>query len=586
MLKKSILVFLKNNLSLIVLLFFGNISWSLTMVKSGLCWDAKCASGVGFWGPNGHDGIWHLAIIERLSRFSLESPVFAGESIRNYHLGFGIITALIHKITSIEISVLYFQILPVVFSLLIGLLVYKFILKWRGSKKEAWWSLFFVYFGSGFGFVVTLLRSGVITGESMFWSQQAVSTLVNPPFALSLIFMLSGFIFLIRYLEHGHLKDMILSSLFLGLLIQIKSYAGVLVLLGLGVSSLWQVIQKRKFSLLKVLILSSLISFAVFFPFIKQSSKMLVFQPFWFLETMMTYSDRLGWDRFYSAMTTYKMGKIWFKEILAYGAAFVIFLVGNMGSRIIGFYIFVKMFKKEIKFSEFEVFVFSIVFFAVSIPMFFVQKGTPWNTIQFFYYFLFFFSLFAGISLSGLLNKTKLIFKRLLLLLVLSLAFLGGWSTLCHYLPSVPPAKLSNEEHKALTYLAKQPDGVVLTYPFDNFKAKEAELNAPRPLYLYVSSAYVSAFSNKTVFLEDEVNLDITGYDWKSRREKVLGFISNLNEEEGRKFLKVNKIKYLYLVKVISPLPGEKLKLGESQLGLTQIFGNEEVDIFMVKSEI
>ncbi|MFH1864186.1 MAG: hypothetical protein ABIJ85_04800, partial [bacterium] len=534
MLKKSTLVFLKNNLSLIVLLFVGTISWSLTMVKSGLCWDAKCASGVGFWGPNGHDGIWHLAIIERLSNFSLESPVFAGEPIRNYHLGFGIITAFIHKITLIEISVLYFQILPIVFSLLIGWLVYKFILTWRGSKKEAWWSLFFVFFGSGFGFVVTLLRSGVITGESMFWSQQAVSTLVNPPFALSLIFMLSGFIFLIRYLEHGNVKDMIFSSLFLGLLIQIKSYAGVLILLGLGVSTLWQIIQKREFSLLKVLILSSLISFIIFFPFIKQSSKMLVFQPFWFLETMMTYSDRLGWDRFYSAMTTYKMGKIWFKEILAYGAAFAIFLVGNMGSRIIGFYIFVKMLKKEIKFGEFEVFVFSIIFFAVSIPMFFVQKGTPWNTIQFFYYFLFFFSLFAGISLSWLLNKTKLMFRRPLLILVLILAFLGGWSTLCHYLPSTPPAKLSNEEYKALKFLSQQPNGVVLTYPFDNFKAKEAELNAPRPLYLYVSSAYVSAFSKKTVFLEDEVNLDITGYDWKSRREDILWFISNLDQKKAR----------------------------------------------------
>ena len=583
MLKKSTLVFLKNNLSLIVLLFVGTASWSLTMVKSGLCWDAKCASGVGFWGPNGHDGIWHLAIIERLSNFSLESPVFAGEPIRNYHLGFGIITAFIHKITSIEISVLYFQILPIVFSLLIGCLVYKFILTWRGSKKEAWWSLFFVYFGSGFGFVITLLRSGVVTGESMFWSQQAISTLVNPPFALSLIFILSGFIFLIRYLEHGNVKDMIFSSLFLGLLIQIKSYAGVLILLGLGVSTLWQIIQKREFSLLKVLILSSLISFAIFFPFIKQSSKMLVFQPFWFLETMMTYSDRLGWDRFYSAMTTYKMGKIWFKEILAYGAAFVTFLVGNMGSRIIGFYIFVKMLKKEIKFGEFEIFVFSIIFFAVSIPMFFVQKGTPWNTIQFFYYFLFFFSLFAGISLSWLLNKTKLMFRRPLLILVLILAFLGGWSTLCHYLPSTPPAKLSNEEYSALKFLAKQPDGVVLTYPFDSIKSKEAELNAPRPLYLYVSSAYVSAFSKKTVFLEDEVNLDITGYDWKNRREKVSGFISNLNEKEGRNFLETNNIKYLYLAKAISPLPGEKLRLGESQLGLNNIFENQEVVIYEVK---
>jgi len=582
MLKKSTLVFFKNNLSLIVLLLIGTVSWSLSMVKSGLTY----SYGLGFWGPNGHDGIWHLAIIERLSNFSLASPVFAGEPIRNYHLGFGILTALIHRITSINISVLYFQILPIVFSLLIGLLVYKFMIKWRGSKKEAWWSLFFVYFGSGFGFIITFLRSGVVTGESMFWSQQAISTLVNPPFALSLIFILSGFIFLISYLEHRHLKDMILSSLFLGLLIQIKSYAGVLVLLGLGVSALWQIIRKKEFSLLRVLILSSSISFVIFFPFINQSSKMLVFQPFWFLETMMTYSDRLGWARFYSAMTTYKMGKIWFKEILAYGTAFVIFLVGNMGSRIVGFYIFVKMLKKEMKFGEVEVFILSIIFFAVAIPMFFVQKGTPWNTIQFFYYFLFFFSLFAGISLSRLLNKTKPIFKNVLLFLILSLAFLGGWSTLGHYLPSTPPAKLSNEEHTALKYLAGQPDGVVLTYPFDSFKAKEAELNAPRPLSLYVSSAYVSAFSKKTVFLEDEVNLDITGYDWRSRREEVLWFISNLDEKEGRNFLERNNIKYLYLAKAISPLLGEKLRLGESRLGLEKIFENKEVDIFMVKSKL
>ena len=45
----------------------------------------------------------------------------------------------------------------------------------------------FVYFSSGFGFVVTAIRDGQFTGESMFWSQQSVSTLVNPPFALSLI---------------------------------------------------------------------------------------------------------------------------------------------------------------------------------------------------------------------------------------------------------------------------------------------------------------------------------------------------------------------------------------------------------------
>src|SRR3990172_3661184 len=87
--------------------------------------------------------------------------------------------------------------------------------------------------------------------------------------------------------------------------------------------------------------------------------------------------------------------------------------------------------------------------------------------------------------------------------------------TLGHYLPARPPAMISNEELEALKFLSTQPMGVVLTYPFDKFKAKEAEANPPRPLYLYESTAYVSSFAKKPVFLEDEVNLDITGYAWR-----------------------------------------------------------------------
>jgi len=67
-------------LSLIVLL--GMISQSLTVVKSGLLY----SYGMGFWGPNGHDGVWHLALINELTRhFPPQNPVFAHFSLSNYH---------------------------------------------------------------------------------------------------------------------------------------------------------------------------------------------------------------------------------------------------------------------------------------------------------------------------------------------------------------------------------------------------------------------------------------------------------------------------------------------------------------------
>ena len=144
----------------------------------------------------------------------------------------------------------------------------------------------------------------------------------------------------------------------------------------------------------------------------------------------------------------------------------------------------------------------------------------------------------------------------------------------------MPQAFISNNEKEALSFLSEQPDGVVLTYPFDGDKAKEAIANPPRPLYFYDSTAYVSAFSKKQVFLEDEVNLNIMGYDWKSRRKEVLSFISNLDIEVGKNFLKINDIKYLYLVKENSPLQGELLRLGSKELGLVKIFENKEVIIY------
>jgi hypothetical protein len=571
------------------------LTWSLTMVKSG--W--QYSYGLGFWGANGHDGIWHLALINSLAKefpqglwkgFSM--PVFAGETLKNYHTGFDLLVVLINKLTNLPINLLYFQIIPPILALLIGILVYKFVFLWKNSKSAAFWATLFIYFGGSFGWLVSLIRGQGLGGESMFWSQQAISTLINPPFALSLVICLVGLICLIKYLKFHATRYLLPTIVFFGFLIEVKVYAGILVLAGLFVASLYEffttslrssVVNKKEFlgwlnlPILKVFVGALIISLLLYFPNLKNSSGFLVFRPFWYLETMMALSDRVGWPRFYSAMTNYRAGGVWLKAILAYGVAFIIFITGNFGTRLVGFWGFVKHSKL---WTSIDIIIITIIVFGTAIPMFFLQKGTPWNTIQFFYYSLFFSGILAGDTIGQVLERRSvtLLYNSVTVVLCFIFTVPTTIGTLRDvYLPSRPPAMLTNAELEALNFLKNQPDGIVLTYPYDAYKAKEAEANPPRPLYLYESTAYVSAFSGKSVYLEDEVNLDITGYPWPERRKEVEDFLTALDQSQARKFLRDNTISYIYWVKP------QRAKLGEGQLRLTKIFESAQVDVYRVQ---
>lgn len=558
MLKEASKLF-SQKIKIAALILIGTISWSWTMFKSGWFYDSlgKNGSGLGFWGANGHDGIWHIALAECLSNGSLSMPVFAGRELQNYHIGFDLVLAVLHRISFIPMVNLYFQILPPIFALLIGILVYKFVYDWTKSKGSAFWATLFVYFGGSFGWVIG-------HGESAFWSQQAISTLINPPFVLSLIFLLVGLILFQKLEKKFSYLNLILCTVFFGSLIEIKAYAGILVLGALFVSGLYALFVYRKTSLLKIFVGSLLLSLILYLPLNRNSIGLLVFQPFWFLETMMGLADRLDWTKFYSAMMTYKSGHIWIKGIAAYVVAFAIFIAGNFGTRIIFLF-------KKIKLNELNIFIYSIIGAGIVIPTFFLQRGTPWNTIQFFYYSLFFSSILAGIVAA---QKRSKILLTLIVLATIPTTILTLKDV---YIPSRPPAMLSNNEISALTFLSKQPAGVVLTKPFDVFTSKAAEGNPPRPLYLYTSTAYVSAFSKHQTYFEDEINLDITGYNWQGRRSQVLSWYQEKDLRIKRDFLVQNNIKYIYWIKEgQSPLDLGKLRL-------SNIYENNLVTIYRVE---
>jgi hypothetical protein len=289
---------------------------------------------------------------------------------------------------------------------------------------------------------------------------------------------------------------------------------------------------------------------------------------------MMSYTDRLGWTKYFEAMTTYRMGGIWVKAVAAYTIAVFIFWVGNMGTRIIEDFWIVKWFKGKEKISFIEIFLLTVILLGFIFPMFFLQSGTPWNTIQFFYYSLFFSGILAGVALGKWVEEGVSNMKPVVVAVIVLLTIPTTIGTLQHYLPSRPPAMISNGELEGLEFLKKQKSGVVLTYPFDRGAADAAVSNPPRPLYLYESNSYVSAFAEKSVYLEDEVNLTISNYDWKDRRKKVESFLDSLDHDSVGSFLKSEGIDYVYWTR------GQRARLGESQIGMTKIFENKAVHIY------
>jgi hypothetical protein len=541
------------------LIFTGSLIWSLTMVKSGLIY----SYGAGFWGPNGHDGIWHLSLAGSLSRGSFQMPVFAGEIIKNYHFGFDLLLALIHRLTFIPVSFLYFQIIPPLLAVGTGICVYRFVFAWLGDENSALWSVFFTYFGGSLGWLVSLVKNGQTGGESMFWAQQSISTLLNPPFALSLIIIFVILYRLTQSLEVSN-KQLLVLSFLVGSLSLIKIYAAILFLLALAFVAV------RKRELRKLFVLSAFFSLIFYLPFNRGGTSLVVFQPNWFLETMLIYSDRFYWPRLYEAIQAYKADLNLIKLIPAYLLTLVIFLVGNLGSRLI----FVTSLRR-LRTDPVFTFLISAAFAGFMLPMLFLQRGTPWNTIQFFYYTQIFLGILAGISVAAILksNKSKyLVFSISVLVFIFTIP--TTVDTLHHYLPARPPAMISREELSALDFLSRQSPGTVFTYPV----YPDPYAPAPRPLYLYDSTAYVSAYSGHPVYLEDEVNLNITGYDWPARKADSLLFVNETSPENAAAFLAKNHISYIYLPLVSKYRP----VLSASELDGKVIFENSRVSIWQV----
>ncbi len=591
---KKMKLFSKDKLSLLAagVTVIGSLFQWLSVTKSGIVTNA----GIGFWGPNTHDGVWHIALINQLlQKVPPQNPIYAGESLSNYHYFYDLLVASSAYIIRVDVVDLIFRFYPLFFSLLLGAGTYYLVVRLYSNKLgenrlklSAIFTLIFVYFAGSFGWIVEYLKYRHIGGESAFWANQSISFNLNPPFAISLIILIA-FVHLLTILDKNggkNIKTIFLIILLGGSLIGFKAYGAILVLLAFLIIALIKML-KMDFRYLLILIgitifngIILLINFGN--QSIGMANSVFMWSPFWFIHTMIDSPDRVGWERLSLARVSSLETKNWGKLVLAEGLGLLIFTAGNLGMRVIGIPAFLKSIRSLLKETGMQ-FIILVILAAFLIPVLLIQSGNPWNVIQFMYYGLYFISIFAGITLAGLYFRLPKIFGIMSVLAVIALIPINSFATASGYLTPVPHALINNSEVQALQFLSDQTDGVVLVHPYD--KSLRGRFPEPLPLFAYDSTAYVSAYSKHATFLEDEPQNTILLTDYRKRLVASKDFFRNLNlgaefpqgYEDAKDFLSKNNIKYIYLVKSFNT------KVEEGKLNLKKIFDNDTVSIYKVE---
>ncbi len=537
--------------------------------------------GITFYSSHGHDGIWHLGLMEqmKLPVFPFQNPELAGAKLQNYHFFSDLLMSEFSRMFQFSSLDIYFRFMPFVFAILLGLTSFIFVRAWSKSELAGIWAMIFTYFAGSFGYLLYVPTHGSLGGESIFWVSQTQSVLGNPPHGVAFIIITLFLFCFLKYLNTRRLVYFLLCMVLGGVVIEFKVYAGMLILGGLLLVGIFEMVFKRIFSTILLFLSTFTVAFMIYFPNSANSQDFLIWQPWWFIRTMVVAPDRLNWLDLELRRQTYIAESNWKRVIQLESEAFLIFLFGNLGMRFLGFWTFGEKIKQNLFRNTFSMFFLAITTASFFIPVFFLQKGVVWNTIQFNQYFLLLFGFLAAISVVSLLSFVKnLQLKIVISLVIIILAVPTQLGLLWQFYSNRPLSKVSNEELAGLNFIRNETPqtAIILTAPFDNYE-RDKYKNPPIPISAWYDTGYVSAFTSRQTLISDTEQVNIMGYKASKLLEDRQKAFESLDYVAMNTFLKNYKIDYIYLAW------NQKIATSSSYLNADLVFQNKDAKVFKVR---
>lgn len=551
------------------------ILFSVSVTTSG--WMTN--EGFMLRGVNSVDGMWNLALSEELIHsFPPEHPAISGVPLRGYHLLYNLLIADIARLTGFSTINLHFHILPMILAFLLVYGIYSLSLRLTGNERHSLWATFFALAGGSFAYLLPLAWGKSVSLDDALGITQPFSLMVNPSFVLSLLSIVYTWIFLDDYAKHPSLRWGALIGVFSGLSVGMKVYAGMMLLPTVVWFVLTRIIKHRDVGSVGIVIVSGITAATVFLP-LNASYGFLRYQPLWPPHRVMQgVLDFTKWELKRQTLVSMQATAGLIKLELV---ALLIFVAGNLGTRLVGLAGLVKIKKRSISMLYSFLIIASTISFVL--PMFFLQPIGAFNMIQFFWYFLVFMGILAGWGWALLTYKLSAILRTVAAMLMIIVTVPSAAEKLGQFI-GPPTSFLPKEELLFYDKLRQSgsPGDMVLVIPaIDRYS--EADITD----WFYRTGPTLPAFTGKRTFLSNEV-VQFPYDEWIPQRVRLLNiFVLGFNDRltEGEK--KAEALKQLQILQekysidfIVVPKGAQPWFLGKPWLRF--IFANDYATLYQV----
>lgn len=566
----------KKDTPYLIVLSLMALVFSLTMITSG-----EFGETLRLVKVNAQDSMWHLSLVNELkAHFPPDNPGFAGVPLIGYHFFFNLLLANFSQVFSISAISLYFHFFPLLISFLWVLGVYLLMLKWTSNRGIAVLSVFFTLFGGSFSFILRFIGDTNLSLDDAFGITQPASALLNPPFSISVVLIIASLFCLLRYFKEK--KDIWLVPLVIlaGMVTMFKVYAGIIILGGLGFIAFWQALRRNHIPL--IAFISSLFLFFVTYWIFKDPTSKLFFAPLWSPHRVVEAAfPAFG---FAEKLETYTKQEVLRGLVTIEVFAFTAFLLGSLGTRIIGlFYLIPVIFKNKLKLSPFISSFIFMMLVSFIIPLFFIQSGKAFEIIQMTWYFLLFVSLVASIGIYRLLMNFRSV-RGFLLVLILVFTLPSAYEKINAY--TLGNAEIISKSYiEATNFLKNQGNynsTVLELPPSEYYIGPNTAREDIQGWYLNLSSPRLLAFSNKRGYVNNQF-INFSGVDAYARLELILSMVKLEEYPSNQDPFYLSEIKEKFkkdkIVYIFSPRP--LLRLEKNNI-IEEIFQNESAIIYKV----
>jgi hypothetical protein len=514
------------------------------------------------------DDMWHLALIREFAfRFPPHIPTYSGVPLTGYHFFYDFLLAKISEFFAISPFSLHFHLFSVFTAVLWGLGTYVLLFVWTKRRSTALVGVFLTMFGGNFAYLYYFAGHTQVSLADGLGIMQPAYSIYNPPFSLSIVFILFALIALYYFLQTRQKLYLILIVLAAGLLPMTKIYGAMVFFPGFVIVAAWDFLRK-KFDSFIALLAIGVFFLATYGIFVGEQGGLIWF-PLW---APIGILRSFSWYNFDNKIYVYTHQGVLHGLIETYAYGLFVFLILDLGTRILGILLLpITYFRQIIKRkppSLFSLSVLIMLVISIFIPLFFIQTGKVFEIIQLGSYYLFFCSLFATLGFGILFSlRFRLAFIVQTILLVILFSFTICSSFVIYkgiFDNQQKRVSLDSPYYQALFFLQKRGTymDTVLELPSHEIGANMSGLR-----YWYNnSSPIVTSFANKQTFLSS-TGIDFKGMDTKTRMSDIIMVLqyrddaTNVNKSVATNVLKTNHIRFIfspYAFDSLLQIPGVK----------------------------